>query len=711
MGSLVLYIMEWAFALIVLLTIYKAVFSGTTFYRFNRFYLLGATVLSALLPLVHISIPEKTPVVSSMAISDTEFAQELSGTFVLTDAPLIEFLESDEQPVMVQPSTAPSMWAVILVCMYSGYVIMLMIGWSRSIIRARRFLRGKPRRRISRTVWLVTHHEVFGPFSWMNYIVISDAENGFARRASLRHEYSHVKLLHSLDLVFLLACTIVNPVCWLVLQEIKVVHEYEADHEVINRHGIRNGDYQKLLIMRTVGAEAYALASSFNLNIKKRIIMLNKNQTGKRRLMWLLILIPALGITSVLFARTEKAVNLDDNLRFTSGNAEFKLRMPEPERGPLISIKLVDEDNNPVKTTFVTVERADREDLAPKPNRNPNSKTPPPPPAAVTRADMTTFDGYVLVPQTLDGHKIKLSAYGYETQEVTVGPNEKEMVLVLKKSANPEKEENVFYVAPRNHMTISVGKDGQLHVKNGLMDRDITIGELKSLIKQFIQNPDNDSRLPSIEEYDPGIPGYDIIYTTLKHIMTLWYEAETPSGIMSDVRYETVKAYNEVRDELCMSKFGTHYDQCSDNQQLLARAYYPMKIADPISIRYRYDSDGKLNLTGYIEGTSAVAGKEQDDNLSKDLRIKVTNNPLKIYASTVLFENVDGKEQLKSESSPQEITMESLNDYITQAISDGKRIRYTRFMIHPDAPEGVLASLKGMVSNRLLLSYIQESYK
>ena len=50
MGSIVLYILEWAFALIVLLIIYKAAFSGTTLYRFNRFYLLGATVLSALLP-------------------------------------------------------------------------------------------------------------------------------------------------------------------------------------------------------------------------------------------------------------------------------------------------------------------------------------------------------------------------------------------------------------------------------------------------------------------------------------------------------------------------------------------------------------------------------------------------------------------------------------------------------------------------------------
>jgi hypothetical protein len=194
-------------------------------------------------------------------------------------------------------------------------VLTLIIGWTRGIIRARRFLHGKPRRRLSRTVWLVTHSEQYGPFSWMNYIVISDSENGFARRASLRHEYSHVKLLHSIDLVVLLACTIVNPVCWLVLQEIKIVHEYEADDEVINRYGIREQDYQRLLLIKAVGAEAYALASSFNLNIKKRIIMMNKNKTRRRRLIWLLLLIPMLGMTSVLFAHTEKSIGPDNQIQ------------------------------------------------------------------------------------------------------------------------------------------------------------------------------------------------------------------------------------------------------------------------------------------------------------------------------------------------------------------------------------------------------------
>ena len=105
MGSIVLYIMEWAFALIVLLTIYKAVFSGTTLYRFNRFYLLGATLLSALLPLVHITLPEQTPVVSDMAIERMEFAHELSGTFVFTSEPA---------PAVTAPADKSSMWAVCI---------------------------------------------------------------------------------------------------------------------------------------------------------------------------------------------------------------------------------------------------------------------------------------------------------------------------------------------------------------------------------------------------------------------------------------------------------------------------------------------------------------------------------------------------------------------------------------------------------------------
>lgn len=646
MGSIVLYILEWAFALVVLLTIYKAAFSGTTFYRFNRFYLLGATVLSALLPLVHITVPESAPLVSDISIHETEFAQELSGTFVLADAPVQAPITPIVADVPAQPEHKSSLWAVILVCLYSGYVIMLFVGWARSVIRAARFLHGKPKRRLSRTVWLVTHDDAFGPFSWMNYIVISDSESGFARRASLRHEYAHVSLLHSADLVFLLACTIVNPVCGLVLQEIKIVHEYEADHEVITHYGIRNGDYQKLLIMRTVGAEAYALASSFNLNIKKRIIMLNKNQTGKSRLMWLLILIPTLGITSVLFARTEKAVNLDD-LRFSSGKVEMRYRLPEP---------MIYYSSSGTSVSSVS------------------SKTVPPPPAAVTSAEILRV----------------------------IGDDE---VITDELRSDAEKK-NEMFIRQRNVMTIQINKLNDIYVKSGITARVVPVDEIKDLAKQFIKNPDNDPRLPEIVDYDMDGNG-TTVKTTMKHIISLQYDRATSAAVWCDVRYELQKAYNEVRDEVCMSKFGKDYDQCTDSQQQFARGMYAMKIseAQPKS----YDAEGN-RIETEVRSAAISLQQAQKNTVNKDLRIKVYENPAWLSVSTVTYDNENGQDVFKKETGYKRIRLEDLNDYIDQAISDGMKIRYVRLEINSDVLMGVISDLKETIRHRMLLNVIQDGY-
>ena len=639
MGSIVLYIIEWAFALLVLLAIYKAAFSGTTLYRFNRFYLLGATLLSALLPLVHITVPDSTPLVSNLPIDETEFAQELSGTFMFIEEPEIHITDD-----VTTSEHKSSLWAIMLVCTYIIYVLTLFTGWTRSIIRTRKFLRGKPRRRLSRTVWLVSHDEAYGPFSWLNYIVISNTENGFARRAGIRHEFSHIRLLHSIDLIILLACTIVNPVCWLVLQEIKIVHEFEADDEVINRYGIQEQDYQRLLLIKAVGAEAYALASSFNLNIKKRIIMMNKKKTLKRRLIWLLLLIPLLGMTSVLFARTEKVVNLDDKLRFTQSNVEMSYRLPVP----------MEPYNYPGPSAAVT-------------------PGPPPPPAAVTRAE------YIRV----------------------IGDDE----VITDELSNDAQRKNEMLIRQRNVMTIQINKLNEIYVKNGLVNRVIKIDELKDLAKQFIQNPDNDSRLPIIEDYD--IDGYGTVMTTVRHVFSLQYDRSSSAGVCSDVRYELQKAYNELRDEVCVSKFGKVYDQCSDSQQRFARAMYANKISEAQPKSY----DGEGNLIRKEVKSAAGNYVLKDDKANKDLRIRVTNNPpVRLYVSTVMFDNENGQDQFKSETTPIQISLEDLDDYIDQAISDGMKIRKVRLAIHPDVPMGAISDLKETLRNRMLLSIVQESY-
>ena len=301
MGSFVVYILEWALCLSAFLLLYKMCFSGSTFHRFNRFFLLGSVVVSALLPLAHITASEQMEPIAEVCRLNTE-QFETAQTLVT---------EVREQPTVGQR------FFVFLTLAYVIYMAIQVTNWLRSVVKMLLFLRGKRISRVGHWIRLVVHNEEYGPFSWMNYIVISDKERGFGRRASMLHELSHIKLLHPLDLVFILLCTLVNPVCWLVMKEIKVVHEYEADDEVINHYHIRSRDYQRLLVIRTVGAEAYALACSFNLNIKKRIIMMKKKQSTWWRLTWVVVTLPLAGVALTAFSKPKEALKevVDSSVR------------------------------------------------------------------------------------------------------------------------------------------------------------------------------------------------------------------------------------------------------------------------------------------------------------------------------------------------------------------------------------------------------------
>ena len=646
MGSIVLYIIEWAFALLVLLAIYKAAFSGTTLHRFNRFYLLGATLLSALLPLVHVTIPDSTPLVNNLSIEETEFAQELSGTLAFDD-------QYNPAPETGNATSAPkiSFWAVTLIFTYAVYVLTLVIGWTRGIIRTRRFLRGKPRRRLSRMVWLVTHNEQYGPFSWMNYIVISDTESGFARRASLRHEYSHVRLMHSLDLIILLACTTVNPVCWLVLQEIKIVHEFEADDEVINRYGIQEQDYQRLLLIRTVGAEAYALASSFNLNIKKRIIMMNKTKTLKRRLMWLLLLIPMLGMTSVLFARSEKSLDIDP-LGITIGlnNSD----------GTTVKGKVVDEKGKPVAGAIVS------ENL---------SQT-----TAVTFNFLCYTDkkGEFTFNTPDGGSFFSIAKDGYKAVKIKFENIDSDLVITLKKTTPgneidaDDNEIPAFQIRERNLMRIVVLKNGKVRVRNGVVKRKVKTAKMNGLVKQFITNPKNDNRLPIVEEYD--IPDYKTVNTTVRHVISLERGPQVDMDQLNDVFNVIVYAYQELRDEWCRKEFGKGYDDCSSQQQEYSRAMYAMKILTP-DLRYQYD-----------------------------VYLRIRKSAILAYSAKT--DRMDGIRVSETEEDGQLLgVIQALEKYLDDMLADGQsRIRSVNLILNDNADQKFVSEVKEVLRKRNIIN-------
>ena len=307
MGTFVIYILEWSACLLLFLLLYKMCFSGTTFHRFNRIFLLGSVVLSAVLPLIHI-----------VPTTQMEPVAEVCRTTAWVDpTPLSTITIQSTIETQSDRMTPAETGAALLLVAYLLYIIIQLTGWGKSCAKMLWFLRGKRSHRVGRWIRLVEHDGEYGPFSWMNFIVISSSEQGFGRRASIRHELSHILLLHHLDLLLMMICVIINPTCWLVMKEIKVIHEYEADDEVINHYRIQSRDYQRLLILRTVGAEAYALASSFNLNIKKRIIMMKKKQSHWWRMAWIVITLPLISFTLMAFSKPKDVLKevVDNSMR------------------------------------------------------------------------------------------------------------------------------------------------------------------------------------------------------------------------------------------------------------------------------------------------------------------------------------------------------------------------------------------------------------
>ena len=308
----------------LLLAVYKIFLSGTTFHRFNRFLLLGFLALSAVLPLCHIETEH-----ADIAIANTEFVrtletlQENHATAVVTDVDAVQY---PVQTVSEEENTP--VWPYLLVGIYLMYVLIILSGWVRSTVKMKRFLRSCRRYRLGRWVRLAVHKNLFGPFNWMNYIVVPDEERKLHTDVAVCHEMAHVRCLHCIDLVVVGMCALVNPVAWLLLRELKALHEYEADDHVLRSGRLEAKTYQTLLIKKTVGAEAYALASCLNFNLKNRIIMMKKEQTNRWRKAWLLAAIPVAGVALAMFAVPASEAKAENGMADTCVDAFPEVNIP-----------------------------------------------------------------------------------------------------------------------------------------------------------------------------------------------------------------------------------------------------------------------------------------------------------------------------------------------------------------------------------------------
>ncbi len=120
--------------------------------------------------------------------------------------------------------------------------------------------------------------------------------------------------------------------------------------------------------------------------------------------------------------------------------------------------------------------------------------------------------------------------------------------------AMPENtKEEQSEIKERNVFVVLINKDDQLFVETKVVD----ISELKSLTKQFIMNPDDD---PNLSEKRLEYVDYFGNIMVSKGVISLQNDAGTSYGKYIEVQNELAAAVNELRNELCLQKFGRRFD-------------------------------------------------------------------------------------------------------------------------------------------------------
>lgn len=268
MTPFLLYIGRSSLYLALFYAFFLLVMRRTTFFRLNRILLLAGTVVCFLLPMLRLRSVE---VPFLMAGSLTEAASE---------------------PALTAGPSAASPFPYLELLYILGFLTVL--GWTAvAMVRMYRTIRKGAATRLEDGTKLVLTEADIPSFSWGRTIVMSrkDSEQNPVIRL---HEEAHIHKAHTLDILLFTAVTLVqwfNPLVWITLSELKLLHEYEADDAVLN-HGIDATQYQLLLVRKAVGDKRFTLANGFqHAKLKNRIdMMLQAPSSGWKRLSWLAIL-------------------------------------------------------------------------------------------------------------------------------------------------------------------------------------------------------------------------------------------------------------------------------------------------------------------------------------------------------------------------------------------------------------------------------------
>jgi biopolymer transport protein ExbD len=136
-----------------------------------------------------------------------------------------------------------------------------------------------------------------------------------------------------------------------------------------------------------------------------------------------------------------------------------------------------------------------------------------------------------------------------------------------------DEQEETDKIKERNVFVVLINKNNQLLVEG----EPTNINFLKDKTKEFIANPRNLDNLPEKKETEVEFFGQ---YMVSKGIISLQNDRGTSYGTYINVQNALAQAYNELRDELSLQKFGKKFNDLPTEKMDAIQDIYPHRISE-----------------------------------------------------------------------------------------------------------------------------------
>ena len=274
MEAFIIYILKSAACIGVFVIIYALFLRKTTFFRFNRVFLLIGFFVSLIIPAINFTYEVAIPV----TISDQ--------------------LQTVSQNNVNHESASIDM-SIILFTLYISGMVLFSVRNLLSYRKLAEYIQGG--KKIDRKEYkLIDNSVVKSPFTVLNYILInSNQHSDYEKELILKHEITHIRQKHWLDLIAgecMLLLQWFNPLMWIYVYLLKENHEFLADRAVIDS-GISPAMYQAVLINQEFQGPVFSFSNSFNYSKPlNRLSMMKKTKSASWKRLAALIVIPAFGL-------------------------------------------------------------------------------------------------------------------------------------------------------------------------------------------------------------------------------------------------------------------------------------------------------------------------------------------------------------------------------------------------------------------------------